>query len=166
MYVLAILKKNLSQLDRNLEALVQELADKCRVIFDEAAQAVARTAVLEPPWSEAAASSQITELGNSNSSGRVVNSSSLSKLSRLRAAFDEKVGRPCYFPLALAHIAFSRWRKKLFLLCFSIVVCSAVVVYFDFFCCSYYYLDGHAHRVYCDSVGRRGARAGELPRRS
>lgn len=79
-------KKDLSHLDRNLEALVQELAGKSRSIFDEAAKAVARTAILEPSWS--AASQMIAQ-----STHRVAESESsrLSKLSRLRAVFDEKV---------------------------------------------------------------------------
>lgn len=39
-------QKDLSHLDRNLDALVQELATRCRRIFDHAACAVARSAVI------------------------------------------------------------------------------------------------------------------------
>lgn len=76
-------------MDRNLEKLVQELAEKSRDIFDEAANAVARTAVLEPPWSVA---SQMMLIGPpANRVAETELSRQSKKLSRLRAAFDEKV---------------------------------------------------------------------------
>lgn len=80
---------------------MQELAEKSRVIFDDGAQAVGRTAVLEPLWSAAEASQSQMRAQLSQSLSRVAGSESKAEaslplsesrnLSRLRAAFDEKV---------------------------------------------------------------------------
>lgn len=42
--------RDLSHLDRNLDALIQALAERCGQIFDRASKAVARTANLDPQW--------------------------------------------------------------------------------------------------------------------
>ncbi|EJD03914.1 uncharacterized protein FOMMEDRAFT_167218 [Fomitiporia mediterranea MF3/22] len=78
-------RKDLSRLDRNLDALIHELAEKCQEVYSRAAKAVARTASVQQTWTT---SGQIQEVAETNGE-RVVNPTS-SQPVRTRAICEEK----------------------------------------------------------------------------
>ncbi|KAH8120371.1 anaphase-promoting complex, cyclosome, subunit 4-domain-containing protein [Phellopilus nigrolimitatus] len=79
-------KKDLSHLDRNLDALVHALAERCQQVFDRAARAVARTAALNQTWTIPEQTLQAAEILQNR-----VAELSLSQLRRMRAVREEKV---------------------------------------------------------------------------
>ncbi|KAI5124653.1 hypothetical protein M0805_004261 [Coniferiporia weirii] len=80
-------KRDLSHLDRNLDALVHALAEKCQQVFDRAAKAVARTAALSQTWHIPERTMEAAQKLQSR-----VADSSLSQLVRSRVVCEEKTG--------------------------------------------------------------------------